>query len=284
MQSLPYVICVDLEDYFQCHYTGIRPAEWPQYELRIETNTARLLELLESHKTRATFFALGWIADKAPQVIRSIVAAGHEVEAHSYWHRRLTDLTAEEFREDLRRCAGAIGNITGCSVAGFRAPSWSLTAETPWALDILQQEGFLYDSSIIPCRGLKHVKGMPGALSTPHKTKSGMVEFPVPVYRIGNFRYPYPLATVFRLTPCPVLRWMIAAFKRRNNSPVMISVHPADFDKSQPRLPLSLSNRAMKYGGITGAASKLIRILDEFQFVPMRTALAQLGLLNNEIR
>jgi len=272
------VLCVDLEDYYQCHYTGIPDSDWGRYPARLEAGTRRLLDILASHGVFATFFVLGYNAEREPGLVREVARAGHEIGAHGHRHRRLFDMTESEFREDVQHCLEALRTAGGFAAAGFRAPSWSLTARTPWATDILLAHGFKYDASAIPWSGFRHVRGMPGSSVFPYRMPSGIAEFPAPVWRVGGLTYPFSLATAFRITPYGLLSAMIRSYGRRYGMPAMVSIHPADFDPDQPRLPMSGLSKFMKYGKWGNVEQKLHGLLDEFPFGRMDAALKRLGL------
>jgi polysaccharide deacetylase family protein (PEP-CTERM system associated) len=281
-KSLSNVLCVDLEDYFHAHLAKIPREDWDRCERRVAVGTRRLLGVLDRHGVRATFFVVGYSAERDPELVRALGAAGHEVASHSYAHRMLSELGPAEFRADLRRSLDVLQAITGRRVLGFRAPSWSLTDRTGWAEDVLLAEGLKYDSSRVPWRGFLHVRGSPGAPPIPHRTACGLVEFPAPVCRIAGLAYPFSLATAFRLTPYAALAGMVRRFPGRHGSPVMISLHPGDFDPGQPRAARAPLSRLLQYAGIRGCAAKLDRLLGDFPFGRMDEALRNMGLLTDE--
>src|SRR2546428_7912695 len=209
-------LTVDLEDYFHVSaYAGkVRLEEWDSYPSRVAENSDRLLALLAEHNCRATFFVLGWVAEKKPEVVVRVAAAGHEIACHSLLHRKIFDLTPQEFREDTRRAKAVIEDATGKQVIGYRAPSFSVTKKSSWSLNILVEEGFQYDSSVFPVEHPSY--GIPDAPRTPYwiNTASGRIlEFPLPTLSIGSMRGPNgrgaylrPLSAIYKL-------WLVTALK-----------------------------------------------------------------------
>ncbi len=165
---LAHVLTVDVEDYFQVEAFAekVKRDDWEQYPSRVDANTRRVLDLFDEHGAKGTFFFVGWVADKFPQLVREVHARGHELACHSYWHRTIYSLSPEEFRADTRRAKQAIENAAGVAVNGYRAPSWSITKDCMWALEILAEEGFTYDSSIYPIH--HDLYGVPGAQRFPY--------------------------------------------------------------------------------------------------------------------
>ena len=272
-------LTIDLEDYFHVGaYAGrVSLEDWDTYPSRVAQNTDRLLDLLDRHACRATFFVLGWVAEKKPEVVARVAAAGHEIACHSLLHRRVFDLTPQEFREDTRRAKAVIEDASGKTVVGYRAPSFSITKKSVWALDILVEEGFQYDSSIFPVDHPSY--GIPAAPRTPFwiGTPSGrIVEFPMPTLAIGSARSPIGGGAYLRLLPYPYTRWSIRYLNRQENSPVCVYLHPWELDPQQPRMGGNLSARARHYFGLRGTESKLKKLLRDFEFCP-------LGALINEL-
>ena len=178
---LTNVFSVDVEDYFhvQAFADRIRPGEWAHYESRVVQNTLRILDLLERRQVRGTFFVLGWVADRDPELVRQIHRAGHEIGCHSYWHQLVFGQTPDEFRRDLKQATETLENITGEAVTAYRAPSFSITADSLWALDILLEEGYRIDSSIFPARhdtyGIPEISPGPQVI---HRPAGDLFEFP----------------------------------------------------------------------------------------------------------
>jgi polysaccharide deacetylase family protein (PEP-CTERM system associated) len=279
-------LTIDLEDYFHVSaYAGrVRLEDWDMYPSRVAQNTDRLLELLDQHACRATFFVLGWVAEKKPEVVARVAAAGHEIACHSLLHRRVFDLTPQEFREDTRRAKGVIEDASGKLVVGYRAPSFSITKRSVWALDILVEEGFQYDSSIFPVEHPSY--GIPTAPRTPFwiGTPSGRIlEFPMPTLAIGSTRSPIGGGAYLRLLPYRYTRWSIRYLNRQENSPVCAYLHPWELDPQQPRMGGNLSARARHYFGLRGTESKLKKLLRDFEFCPLGSLINELNPVDGRV-
>jgi polysaccharide deacetylase family protein (PEP-CTERM system associated) len=273
-------LTIDLEDYFHVSaYAGkVRMEEWDSYPSRVEQNTDRLLEVLAEQHCLATFFVLGWVAEKKPKVVARVAAAGHEIACHSMLHRRMFDLTPREFREDTRRAKAIIEETTGKQVVGYRAPSFSLTKQSFWALDILVEEGFQYDSSIFPVEHPSY--GIPDAPRTPYwiNTASGpILEFPMPTLAIGSMRSPIGGGAYLRLLPYPFTLWSIRHLNRHENFPVCVYIHPWELDPCQPRMGGNLSARARHYFGLQGTENKLRKLVRDVEFCPLAGLVSQLS-------
>ena len=260
---------VDVEDYFhvQAFSKTVNPREWDQYESRVVANTRRILNLLEDHEVRATFFILGWVADRFPELVDEIHQAGHEIGCHSFSHQLIYQMTAEDFREDLLQACKAIEEITAKRVTAFRAPSFSITEKSLWALDILIEEGFRYDSSIFPVYHDNY--GIPNASRFPHRIEGGLGslwEFPPSVYRFGSLNVPVAGGGYFRLYPRWLsIRWL-ARINRVEKRPFVFYIHPWELDPDQPRLPGPLRSRFRHYQNLRRTESKLVTLLDRFEF------------------
>ncbi len=277
---------VDLEDYFHVSaYAGkVRREEWDSYPSRVAQNTDRLLDLLAQHNRLATFFVLGWVAEKKPEVVARVAAAGHEVACHSLLHRRIFDLTPQEFREDTHRAKAVIEDATGKQVVGYRAPSFSVTRRSSWALEILVEEGFQYDSSIFPVEHPSY--GIPDAPRTPYwiNTASGRIlEFPMSTLAIGSKRSPIGGGAYLRLLPYSYTLWSIRHLNRHENLPVCVYVHPWEIDPQQPRMGGSLSARARHYFGLQGTETKLRKLVRDLEFCPLALLINQLSLAEDVV-
>ena len=273
-------LTVDLEDYFHVSaYAGkVRLEEWDSYPSRVAANTDRLLGLLAEHNCLATFFVLGWVAEKKPEIVARVATAGHEIACHSMLHRRIFDLTPQEFREDTRRAKAVIENATGKQVVGYRGPSFSVTRKSLWALEILAEEGFQYDSSIFPVEHPSY--GIPDAPRAPYwiDTASGRIlEFPMPTLSIGSMRSPIGGGAYLRLLPYSYTRWSIRHLNERENFPVCVYIHPWELDPAQPRMGGSLSARARHYFGLRGTESKLRKLVRDVEFCPLAAVISQLS-------
>lgn len=272
-------LTIDLEDYFHvsAYASRVRLEEWDSYPSRVAQNTDRLLELLAQHNCRATFFVLGWVAEKKPEVVAGVAAAGHEIACHSLLHRRIFGLTPHEFREDTRRAKAVIEDVSGKQVQGYRAPSFSITRKSMWALDILVEEGFRYDSSIFPVEHPSY--GIPDALRTPYwiNTPSGRIlEFPMPTLALGSMRSPIGGGAYLRLLPYRYTLWSIRYLNRHENSPACVYLHPWELDPEQPRMGGDLSSRARHYFGLRGTEKKLKKLLRDVEFSTLSSCIEDL--------
>ena len=274
-------LTIDVEDYFhvQAFADVISSAHWDEYPVRVERNTFRLLEILGRRNVKATFFILGWVADRCPALVRAIVDSGHEIGSHGYGHRMLTRDSQASFREDLIRAKSTIEDQTGSRVTCFRAPSYSITSKTLWALEILAEFGFEYDSSIFPIR--HDYYGIPDAPRFPHywSLKSGarLLEFPPSTVRILGINVPIAGGGYLRLLPYKVTAWAIRRLNQKEDQPAMVYLHPWEIDPDQPRLAASWRSRFRQYQNLQTTEKKLMRLLDDFSWAPMSKVLSGYG-------
>jgi polysaccharide deacetylase family protein (PEP-CTERM system associated) len=279
--NLRNAFTVDVEDYYHvsAFEKHISRSDWGRYESRIVANTRRLLELLAKHQVRATFFVLGWVAETFPHLVREIAAGGHAVGSHGYWHRLIYQLTAKEFRDDLIRARDVIEGILGKPVVAFRAPSFSITRQSLWALEILAEEGFRYDSSIFPIYHDRY--GIPDAKQSVHAidTSSGPLwEFPVSVVRAGCWNLPVSGGGYFRLYPLSLSLRLLRRVNQQYARPFVFYVHPWELDPDQPRLNLgSRLTRMRHYVNLATTAAKLDRLLGQFQFAPIQQVIDEVA-------
>ena len=259
----------DVEDYFQVSNfdSFISYKNWGNFESRVERNTHTILEILSKFDTKSTFFILGWIANRFPKLVRDIVDEGHEVGTHGYQHRLIYKMTPAEFREDLKDSVMAIEQASGKKVLGHRAPSFSITRDSLWALDILKEEGLLYDSSIFPVRHPRY--GMPNTPRSPYQIRPGFWEFPLTTLKIGNMNIPIAGGGYFRLYPYKFTRWGIEKLNK-SKIPVNIYLHPWEFDPGQPRLKASFQARFRHYNNLDKTKIRLLKLCKAFNFVPIR--------------
>ncbi len=261
-------LTVDVEDYFQVTSFDrvVSRDSWDSRESRVVASTERLLDLFARYEVRGTFFVLGWVAERFPELVQSIAAAGHELGCHSYWHRLIYDLDEGTFRDDLKRAKRAIEDAAGTSVTAFRAPSFSITRRSLWALDVLVQEGFTIDSSIFPTAHDRY--GVPGAL--PHanyvETPSGPIaELPMTIARFGRMSVPVGGGGYFRLYPLSLSRRLLGRVNRVHERPFVFYIHPWEVDPNQPRIGgASLSSRFRHYVNLHSTIAKLERLLPAF--------------------
>ncbi|HZU45532.1 MAG TPA: XrtA system polysaccharide deacetylase [Terriglobales bacterium] len=264
---------VDLEDYFhvEAFADRIPRSQWDSFSLRVRENTERVLALFARHQCRATFFVLGWVAERDPGLIRQVAEAGHEVACHSYFHYRVNTLTPEAFREDLRRAKFAIEDAAGVKVLGFRAPTFSIVKESLWALDILADEGFEYDSSIFPVHHDRY--GIPDAPRFAHwrQLRSGhsICEVPMATVRMGQQNFPAAGGGYLRLLPMWYTRWAMNRIHARDRQPVIIYFHPWEVDPGQPRLASDWKTRIRHYAGLRKTESRLDEILSRTRVEPI---------------
>jgi polysaccharide deacetylase family protein (PEP-CTERM system associated) len=269
------VMSVDVEDWFCVHNLSrlISYADWDKCESRVERNTARLLDLFGKHGVDATFFVLGWVADRFPDLVREIERRGHEVGTHGYSHQLLTFMRPEEFRADLQRSLVALARTTSQQVRGFRAPSFSLTKRTLWAVDILRESGIQYDSSVFPV-AFHPDYGIADADLRPHQLAEGLTELPMGVAEVLGRRVPCSGGGYFRLYPYAVTRALMRRCNRQGR-PVMFYLHPWEADPEQPRVPgLSWSRRFRHYNNLDRTEARLERLLNDFAFTSARQLIA----------
>jgi len=266
-------ITVDLEDWYHSVYT-LSPADWAGLEDRIVPPTHRLLDLLDRHRARATFFVLGAVAERHPELVRAVHARGHEIASHGYAHRFVYDLTPDEFRADLRRSRSILEAITGEPILGYRAAYWTITERSLWALDILIDEGLAYDSSIYPVK--TYLYGIPGTPPGPHVIREvdGRPFYEVPPSTIGLFGRRLPVGGGFymRAFPKALLTWGLTRL-HAEGLPAVLYIHPPEFDRDKPRLKLPLRDRILHYHGLGTVTPKLEALLAKHRFVPIRELL-----------
>ncbi|MGA2109342.1 MAG: XrtA system polysaccharide deacetylase [Syntrophorhabdales bacterium] len=268
------ILSVDLEDWFHIldlHKSQPAPSAWDSFPSRLELITDRILELLSEQNVCATFFVLGWIAEKYPAIVKKIDFFGHEVACHGHEHALIYHQTPEQFRKDIRRAKRLLQDMTGKSVTGYRGPGFSITRDNLWAFDIIAEEGFSYDATLYPG---KHAHGgIPGLPSTPFclVTRSGhrIEEFPATILALGGRRTAFSGGGYFRLCPLVIMTRLIAAFNRKG-APVMMYLHPRDLDSQTPRLPMSLKRRFKCYVNVSRSFNKLRLVLERHAFGSIR--------------
>jgi polysaccharide deacetylase family protein (PEP-CTERM system associated) len=263
------IISVDVEDYFQVEAfaSTIPSASWGAYESRVERNTERVLDLLDDCRVTATFFILGWVAERYPSLVRKITERGHEPACHSYWHRLLYKLTPDEFREDTLRAKYAIEQAAGLEIYGYRAPSFSVTSRSAWALDVLAELGFRYDSSVFPVR--HDVYGVPSAPRGPFRVATPfgpIIEFPMATFRLSvGPNLPVGGGGYLRMLPYWYTKHGVER-AWREGLPVVSYIHPWELDPQQPRLNGPLKSRLRHYTNLNGTERRLrsLLALDKF--------------------
>ncbi|MGH9844408.1 MAG: XrtA system polysaccharide deacetylase [Blastocatellia bacterium] len=269
-------LTVDVEDYYQVEAFAnlIRKEDWQRWEPRVERNTHRLLDLFARHDVKGTFFVLGWIAERHPRLVREVARAGHEIACHGYDHQLIRNQDPEVFRADVRRAKSLLENATGAQVSGYRAPTYSITGQTLWALDVLIEEGFQYDSSIFPVHHDRY--GIPDAERFPHvirRAAGEIIEFPPSTARIGGQNLPVAGGGYFRLMPYPMFRWAVRRINRREQQPAIFMVHAWEVDPDQPVLPGTRLNVLRHRINLGRTAGRLAQLLNNFRFAPVHEVL-----------
>jgi polysaccharide deacetylase family protein (PEP-CTERM system associated) len=276
-----HIFTVDVEDYFQVEAFADRVprSTWNKYSCRVVGNMQRILDLLEQHKTKATFFFVGWIAERFPELVRQVAALGHELGCHSYWHRTVYSLCPEEFRNDTRLAKQVIEGAAGVPVLGYRAPSWSITKACLWALDILAEEGFRYDSSIYPIH--HDLYGVPNAqrFLYVHPCAGGRMlpEYPPTTLRLFGLNLPAAGGGYLRIAPMAYTRWTFRQFERKYRKQVVLYLHPWEIDPDQPRLAGKLRSQFRHYTNLGRTEERLRWLLRNYSFQPFRDALADVS-------
>lgn len=266
-------LTIDLEDWYHvCGAPSVSdPGAWDRFESRVAANTDRILSLLRSHGARATFFVLGYIAEREPEIVRAVAAEGHEIASHGHHHRRIYEMTPGAFEEDLVRSLDAIRAAAAGPVVGYRAPEWSLRPHTMWALAVLRRHGILYDSSMVPLTrmGAPSFPRRPCRIATPH---GEIAEFPLTTIRCFGENIPFTGGLALRLTPY----WYVVSKIRKMNragEPALVYFHPWELDREHPRIPLPPSRRIMHCFNLSGIPAKLGGLMRQLRFVPMREVL-----------
>ena len=267
-----HCLSFDIEEHYQvlAFDCPARRRHWDRLESRVEQNTHKLLELLAAYEVKATMFVVGWVAERHPSLIRQIVQEGHELASHGYAHELITVQSPKQFREDIRRSKCLLEDLSGKSVIGYRAPTFSITGETQWALPILVEEGYAYDSSIFPI--IHDSYGLPGAKPYIHSitTESGtLLEVPPSTCEFWGVRVPIAGGGYFRLFPMGVLRRLLKKVESLGQ-PLVLYLHPWELDPEQPRMNGPYLSRFRHYFNLQKTEERLIRILQEFRFLPIR--------------
>jgi polysaccharide deacetylase family protein (PEP-CTERM system associated) len=276
-RSLLNALTIDVEDYY--HVSGfehcVSRRQWDDFPERVGNNTRRLLDILTENDVRATFFILGWVAERQPDLVRAIHAAGHEIGCHSYAHRLIYEQTPSQFRVDLRLGRLVLEDIIGERITAYRAPSFSITRRSLWALDILLEEGFLFDSSIYPTHHDRY--GIAGTPLHPHSIEragGSLWEFPPPVWPLLKYPLPVGGGGYFRLYPYGLTRRGLRAINAAGRA-FAVYLHPWEFDPDQPRLHPGMMRSFRHYVGLKRTEERLLRLLQDFRFGTMSEALGE---------
>ena len=258
---------VDVEEHFQvsAFEDSISRDAWGDAPSRVQRNVERVLERFAENDARATFFFLGWVAERLPGLVTAVVEAGHEVASHGYDHRRVTSLSPEQFREDIVRTRAMLQDLSGCEVIGYRAPSFSIGEDTPWAHDILLEAGYRYSSSIYPIRHDHY--GMPDAPRFPYRVGDGLLEIPLTTVPLMGRNLPGAGGGYFRLLPVAASRWLIERVNRRDQASAVFYFHPWEVDPEQPRVDgISAKARFRHYINLHRFESRLSDILRRYRW------------------
>ena len=261
---------VDVEESF--HAAAVEPfvprTRWAAEPARVERGVGRLLELLARHNQKGTFFTLGIVAERTPEVVRQIAEAGHEVASHGWSHRSVTRLSPAEFREEVARSRDALSQLSGKPVLGYRAPNFSITPDRAWAFDILLEEGYVYDSSVFPAR--RSGTGFTPVVQQLRRASGALLEIPMTAARVGSLRVPAGGGAWFRLLPYGLTQLALKQAAARSQ-PGVFYIHPWELDPEQPRMSLDVKTRIRHYGGIGTVVSRLDRLLREFSFTSIES-------------
>lgn len=283
-----HILSVDVEDYFQVEAFRdvISRDTWDQWPSRVDANTRRILDLFDEYQARATFFFVGWVAERNPRLVREVRERGHELACHSYWHRMVSGLSPQEFAADTRRARDCIEQISGVRVHGYRAPSWSINGNSLWALDILAEQGFTYDSSIYPIH--HDLYGIPGAnrFAYVHDCTNGLrlPELPPTTVKLARTQLPAAGGGYLRIFPLLYTRWAMAQVEQEGE-PVIVYFHPWEVDPEQPRVPNArLRSRVRHYTKLRGMMGRLRFLLEHYRFQTFLQHLAETPALRNSTR
>ena len=270
VNSIKNALTIDVEDYFQVSAFApyIPRAQWTSRECRVERNVERILHMLDDHATKATFFTLGWIAERYPHLVRRIVDGGHELASHGYGHERASDLSEEAFFGDIDTAKKLLEDQSGHEVRGYRAPSFSIGEGNLWAFDCLERAGYRYSSSIYP---VKHDHyGMPDAPRFVHQVRDGLLEVPVTTARFFDRNWPASGGGYFRLMPYAMSRWLLQQVNQQDRQSAVFYFHPWEIDEAQPRIDgINAKTRFRHYVNLNRTEARIRRLLGDFQWARM---------------
>lgn len=270
MNLIRNYLTIDVEDYFQVSAFEdiIRPTDWAGMEHRVVRNTEQVLTLLEKYDAKATFFIVGWIAERYPQLVQAIHKQGHKIGCHSYWHHKVYNLTPDEFWDDTAKAKSILEDTTGEPVLGYRAPSYSITSKSLWALNILKKLGFTYDSSIFPI--YHDTYGIPGAPRFAYQHVNGLFEYPISTALIFGKTIPISGGGYFRLFPYWLTRHALRTINVREKKPFVFYLHPWEIDPTQPRIQHArMLSKFRHYNNLGKVRERLASLLLEFSFRPL---------------
>lgn len=260
-------LTVDVEDYFQVSALAphVPRSSWDSIPCRVERNVDRLLELFDASDARATFFTLGWVAERYPLLVRRIVEQGHELASHGYGHLRASEQTREELRSDLHRAKQVLEDISGTAVRGYRAPSFSVGIQNLWAFDVIGEAGHSYSSSVYP---VKHDHyGMPDSPRFPYRVSGGLLEIPITTVRLLGRNFPAGGGGYFRFLPYSASRWTIEKFNQTEKAAAVFYMHPWEIDPNQPRVHgPGLKTKFRHYVNLSRTEARLKMLLSDFHW------------------
>lgn len=265
--AITNALTIDVEDYFQVSAFApyIRRDEWDARECRVEANVDRILAMLSRRGTQATFFTLGWVAERYPALVRRIVEQGHELASHGYGHQRASELSPEAFSQDIRRAKAILEDLSGRPVLGYRAPSFSIGEGNLWAFDSLAEAGYRYSSSVYPIQHDHY--GMPDAPRFAHEVRPGLLEIPVTTLRVMNRNLPSSGGGYFRLLPYALSRWMLRQVNAGDQASAIFYFHPWEIDAGQPRVAgIDAKTRFRHYVNIGRMERRLEQLLADFRW------------------
>jgi polysaccharide deacetylase family protein (PEP-CTERM system associated) len=277
-------LTVDVEDYFQVNAFEpyVKRESWDSFPLRVADNVRRLLDLLDEYQVKATFFILGWVAERLPGTVREIEARGHEIACHGYGHQLIFRIGPHAFREDVRRAKQLLEDIIGVAVQGYRAPTYSITKQSLWAFDILIEEGYRFDSSVFPV--YHDTYGIPDAPRFPYTVEraGGTIrEFPLSTLPLGgagmNLQLPIAGGGYLRLLPAPLIKWGIERINNLEKKPAVLYLHPWEIDPGQPRIEAGWKSRFRHYNNLAKTEAKLRYLLDGLRYGTMGEVLGMRG-------
>ena len=266
-------ISIDLEDWFCVHNMSqqISRSQWGQYELRVERSTTKILDLLFKRNTKATFFVLGWIAECVPDLIKEIDKQGHEIATHGYYHQLLTEMNPDSFEKDLQRALEVTSRLISQPIVGYRAPSFTITNKTLWAIEILKKYGIEYDSSVFPIK-FHPDYGITDAKLDIYRYENNIIEFPMTCVEVFGRRIPCCGGGYFRLYPYKITKMLLKKCQNQGRS-IIFYLHPWEFDYRQPRISLPYLKRLRHYNNLDKTQDRFDRLLNDFEFTTVRSVL-----------
>ncbi len=264
------IFTVDLEDWFCAYNHRINIKDWNKQELRVVDNTRKILRLLSKHNTKATFFVLGWIAEKVPYLIKEIESDGHEIATHGYSHSLITQMIPKEFEDDIKKAFEVTASVSNQSIIGFRAPSFTITKNTMWALPILKDNGIKYDSSVFPV-GFHPDYGINDSDLNIHQL-NGITEVPLSVAEIFGKKVPCSGGGYFRIFPYSITKKLINTCNKQGR-PVIFYIHPWEVDPGQPKRTLPFSKKIRHYYNLENTEKRLGKLLSDFEFQTIKETL-----------